>query len=287
MRLGAHLPAQGNLVRFLRTAADLGCEAAQVFSRSPRGGRPRELPAAETKEARAFMMEAGIRPLVIHVPYLVNLASERAEVRQYSLEVLVEDLCRAEAMGAAYLVTHAGSGGAAAPADALARAGAGLRAAVERYRGPVRLVVENQAGEGSEVAWRMEDLAALCAAAGEVARERVGVCLDTCHAFAAGYELAGGGAAALLDGIDALAGPGRLCVIHANDSRHARGSRRDRHEHIGAGAIGAAGFLALCAALRARPGGGDVPLILETPFEKPEDLVPDLETLRRLRSEAG
>lgn len=284
MRLGAHLPARGNLVKFVRGAVELGCEAAQAFSRGPRGGRPRALAAEEIAAGRRSMEEAGIRPLVIHVPYLVNLASDRAEVRRYSVDVLVEDLGRAELMGAGYVVTHAGCGGGQAPGDALARAQDGLRAAVERYRGPVRLVVENQGGEGTEVAWRLEDLAALARAVPEAGR--VGVCLDTCHAFAAGYDLAGRAAVELLAAIDELAGPGRLCVIHANDSLHPRGSRRDRHEHIGRGFVGEEGFLSLFAALRGRLDAAGLPVILETPFDDPRDLIPDLDALRRLRRRA-
>lgn len=277
MRIGAHISISGGFAAMARQATALGCEAVQVFSRSPRGGKARPLAGHDVEIMRRLLQEAGVRPLVVHVPYFVNLASDDPETYAYSCEVLAEDLQRACTLGADYLVTHPGH----MPADGdagMERVASAVRDACLRADGGTRVLIENTSGQGREIGDRLEDIVRILDLTG--LQERTGACVDTCHAFAAGYDLR---TAPVVDdfvaGIDRALGLERLFFIHLNDSVHGLGSRRDRHEHIGRGKIGVEGFRALLRHPRLRGLAG----VIETPVDDEDSNGRNLETLRNLR----
>jgi deoxyribonuclease IV len=261
--IGGHVPVAGGLAaRGIPYAIGMGAETVQVFVGNPRGwaappGSPRQ-----DEEFRAFCAERGLAAYV-HAPYLINFGSYDAITAERSVVSLRHALRRGRQIGALGVVVHAGSAtGGRPPAAALAqvrRLLLPLLAELSHDDDP-HVLLEPTAGQGASLCARAEDLGPYLAALEH--HPRVGICLDTCHAFAAGHDLAApGGTAALLDELLRVAGPGRLRLIHANDSKDGPGSHRDRHENIGPGRIGAAGF----AELFRHPATAGVPLILETP----------------------
>lgn len=276
-RLGAHVGIGGGLIKAAAAAAAIGCETMQIFSRSPRGGKPRQFGPDELLGWLRAIKEANIWPLVIHVPYFLNLASPEAKIYDYSVESLALDMERAGALGASYVVTHIGHG-RGDPDGAHERVAAAVSAALDRSPPGVMLLLENTAGAGGELGTRFADLAEVRALAG--ASGRIGLCLDTCHAFGAGYDLSNeGGVEATLDEVERTLGLGSLRVVHANDSKGTLGSGIDRHAHIGQGHIGLDGFRAL---LR-HPALDGVSFILETPVDEARGLEEDLAALKQLR----
>lgn len=263
------------------TAASLGCESVQVFSRSPRGGKAKPLAPEDVAAMKKVLSEKGIYPVVVHVPYYLNLASTNSDTRAYSLEVLVDDLLRTETLGGKYVVTHIGHKEKDEPPespDALARVLSSLKEALSRYDGPVKILLENTAGQGQEIGSSFEAIGALL---GNLPLKKAGACLDTCHAFGAGYDIRGqSGVAQILTDFDGNVGLARLCAIHMNDSKGDLGSHIDRHAHLGKGKIGSDTFKALLLT-PALPG--DLPGLLETPVDQPGDDLANVEALKKLR----
>jgi len=290
-RLGMHVSIAGGLEKMAERARAFGCESAQVFSRSPRGGPARVLAPGEVAGCRRVLEEAGVRPLVVHVPYFINLCAADEGLRAYAAESLAGEFARAERLGAAYVVTHLGRPGEGVEApDGLALAAASVAEAFRqagdasgpagKAAGDVRLLLENTAGSGREIGWRLEELAELLVMVDRASGGRTGICLDTCHAHAAGYDLGGlEGVAAFARRARELFGAGQVRVVHANDALEPAGSRLDRHAAIGAGTIGEAGFSALLAETLFR----DSPFLLETPGSDEERAL-DLVRLRRIRA---
>jgi deoxyribonuclease-4 len=198
-------------------------------------------------------------PVAAHASYLVNVCSEDGEVRRKSWDLLADELARCEALGIAWLVFHPGSH--PHEREGLKLAAEGMAQGLERVGGEVRLLMETTAGQGSCLGWRFEQLAALRDALPAAARERVGVCFDTCHVHAAGYDLASPeGYEATFAALDRAVGLDLVEAFHLNDSKKERGSRVDRHEHIGDGALGLEPFRALVN----DPRFASVPAFLET-----------------------
>lgn len=248
-RIGAHVATAGGLVRGACAAARaMAAEAIQIFASNPRGWAQSETPPAEAAAFREACAQAGIR-VYVHAPYLINLGSPDEELGARSADALRWTCARAGELGAAGVVVHAGS--AVAPG---ARP-TGLRAMAARLRpvldevataGGPRVLIEPTAGGGHALAARVEDLRDYLALLEH--HPGVGVCLDTCHVHAAGADLAAPEAAGhLLEALDDAVGPGRLGLIHANDSRDPAGSTRDRHANIGSGTIGLEPFAELLA----------------------------------------
>lgn len=278
MRFGAHIGTRGRVRAAARTvvaeAKAVGAELAQVFLSSPRGWASPDLERAAAFGRRWH--EAGIGPLYVHAPYLVNIASPTPEVHERSRGLALATVRACEAAGAAGFVVHAGSGGKDDPAAARARAAAVLREAVAAAR-RTRVLVELMAGTAGAVASTLPEARALL---DEVGDERLGLCLDTCHLFAAGYALdTPEGVEACFAQLRELGLAARLGLVHANDARHPRGSGRDRHERIGEGHIGVEGFFWLLH----RPELAELGLVLETPADG-EERARELATLRRLAS---
>jgi deoxyribonuclease-4 len=251
----------GGLPEALARARAAGCDTVQLFTKSTNQWRARPLAEGDIAAFRRAAREAALRPVVAHDGYLINLAAPPGDTRRRSIEAFRVELDRAEALGIPYLVTHPGAHvgqGVETGLRRVAEALDELHAATPGHR--VVTLLETTAGQGSSLGFRFEQLARLLELV--EAHRRLGVCLDTCHIFAAGYEIrTAAGYRETLRAFHAILGLSRLKVIHVNDSKRELGSRVDRHEHIGRGRIGLAGFRRLVNDRRLRR----VPMILETP----------------------
>ena len=288
MRLGVHIPIAGGLLEAVERAKRLGCTTMQIFSRSPRGGTPPALNPELAERFNTARRAAGIEPLAVHGPYIINLASPEAAMWKRSLALYRDEYARASRLRAQYLVTHVGShrgdgeaAGLARVADAVSRTLEGAPPA--RTSGSpgraagVTILLENTAGSGQGLGYRFEQLAAIRDAV--AARDRVGICLDTAHLFAAGYAIhTAEGLEETVASFNRLVGLEHLRLIHLNDSKVPFGSRVDRHWHIGQGHIGSDAFRRIIMHPRLR----DVPFILETPKTSEEEDRRNLATVRRL-----
>jgi deoxyribonuclease-4 len=277
LRLGFHVRTSGGLVRAAQEAVRLGCETIQIWSGNPRGWRRPAIDPAEARRFRGMLAEAAIHPVFVHVPYLANVAADDAALWERSRDLLATDLERTSAVGDC-LVVHMGSSRAPA-AEVERRVAAALGYALEAVP-EGRIIVENMAGQGAQVGWDLAQVARVIDRVGERlgSFERTGVCLDVSHAFQAGYHIA---TASGIDEVLALleqGGPGRVRLIHLNDSRTARGSRVDRHWHIGQGEIGEAGMRALLT----HPLLAEVPAVMETPKDAPDADARNMAAARRL-----
>jgi deoxyribonuclease IV len=260
-RLGSHMSIAGGLPLAVDRAALHGCEALQIFSKSSNQWRARTLPAGEIAAFRDKLERAGIRPAVAHASYLINLASSEPVLRERSIAAFGEELDRADALGLAGVVIHPGCYTTGTEEHGLALVADAVRGLLKaRRRRKTLVILEHTAGQGTSLGWRFEQLAAMIDRLDGHAR--VAVCLDTCHLWAAGYDLASEkGYRATFDAFDRSVGLDRLRVFHVNDSKKPLGSRRDRHDHIGKGTIGLEAFRRLVNDRRF----SDVPMLLETP----------------------
>jgi len=277
MRLGIHTSISGGFDKAVKRLAELECNACQVFSRSPRGGKARNLSEKETERFRELCEKYDIDPVVVHIPYILNLATSDAEMHDYATSMVKEDILRANALGARYLVLHMGSHRGAGIEKGLEQVALALKHALDGYAGETMLLLENTSGAGTEVGYRFEHL-------GQVLKElktvrETGICFDTCHGFAAGYDLSDSRHVeeTVLE-MDRLIGLSRLKLIHANDAMFPLGSKKDRHADIAAGYIGEKGFKAVLNHRQLK----DVPLILETPADSDRDWARNLKTIRTL-----
>ena len=274
--LGAHLSTAKGLGQAVRDGAAIGCDAVQVFTSSPRmwKGGPADPKKAEALKAA---WEACGRPaLVSHDTYLVNLAHPDDATREKSRLCLTDELVRSAAYGIPFVVSHIAAALGQEPDVARARAAEGIRRVLDDSPAEVTLLMETTAGQGSAMNRTFDELAALLdALQGD---PRVGVCLDTCHVFAAGYDLRTPEAyARTMDEFDAKVGLDRLKVVHCNDSQKDLGSKVDRHANLGKGRIGLEAFRRLVN----DPRFAGKPIILETPTED-DGHARDLATLREL-----
>lgn len=278
-RFGAHLSIAGGLPNALIEARRIGCDCLQVFVKNQRQWSARPLSDEEIDAWQAAQTDR-VRPVVAHNTYLVNLASANEETRRKSLEATTDELTRCERLGIPYLVMHPGSHGGKGEAAGLRAIVQGLDEVLRRTEGgSVQALLETTAGQGNALGYRFEHLADILERVREP--DRLNVCVDTCHIFAAGYELrCPDGYAETMGRLDETVGIERVRWIHVNDSKGQLGSRLDRHEHIGMGQIGRAGFEHLVNDARLV----NVPKILETPKgtdAKGRDL--DKVNLQRLR----
>jgi len=276
VRIGAHVPTRGGLLSAIRAARECGADAVQVFISNPRAWAPPRISGKEADAFREAWGESGLGPLFVHAPYVVNLASPVPQFLERSIDVVRRSVAAASSVGANGYVVHAGSGGPGEPAEAFHRAVSALRAVPAQ--GECDVIVELTAGTAGSIAATFPQASRLFDAVGD---PRLKLCADTCHLFAAGYALdEPEGLAACFEELHASGMGERLVLIHANDAKYERGSRRDRHEHIGQGGIGVEGFFEILH----RPEVQDLALVVETPGTL-ADHARNIATLRRLAAD--
>ncbi|NTU70316.1 MAG: deoxyribonuclease IV [Coriobacteriia bacterium] len=282
MLLGAHVSVAGGYPKALDYALEVGCECAQIFAKSPRQWRG---PSLDPEVAARFIesrMARGFGPVFTHTAYLINPATNDPELREKSIAALADELVRGSLLGAAGVVTHVGNDPAGDPAAAAARVGSACVEAFERAGGAeckTRLLLENTAGAGRTFGSDFDQLGASIAESG-LPVDRLGVCLDTCHAWAFGMDVATPeGWREVVSQIETHCGVERLGLIHANDCLFERGSRRDRHAWIGDGHIGSSGFEAMVCV----PELAGVCAVTEMPGEVPEKDAVNIGRLSALR----
>jgi deoxyribonuclease-4 len=292
LRIGAHMSIAGGVSRAIERAVAHGCEALQIFTKNASQWRGKPLDPLDVKTFRRRIDETGITPVVSHASYLINLATTFPVLREQSLAAFVDELERADALGLLGVVIHPGTCTAGSEADALRLIAEGIRHAFRaRPRRKTMVLLEHTAGPGRTMGHRFEHLATIIDHLNGSAR--VGVCLDTCHLIAAGYDITtDAGYRDTFQTFDRTVGLDRLRAFHANDSKKPCGSRVDRHEHIGQGCLGLEPFRRILN--DARFAG--LPMMIETEkstgAEKAGAIVTDpldvknLETLRRLRHAA-
>jgi deoxyribonuclease-4 len=279
-RVGVHTSIAGSLTQAAERAHQIGCTSFQIFSSSPRMWRARDLATEEISAFGRLRSRYHLSPLVIHTNYLVNLASPDPLLRKRSLEAFIGEVRRAEALEAEYLVLHPGSFRDGSREQGIRTLAASLREAIRKA--PVKqttILVENMCGQGNVLGGTFAELSDILTLLDGMP---VACCIDTAHCFAAGMDIAAPeGLAAMIESLDRTVGLRRVPVIHANDSRSPLGSHRDRHEHIGKGGIGLAGFRRIVN----HPALREKVFILETPLEADGDDRRNLQAIRSVRKE--
>jgi deoxyribonuclease-4 len=278
MRVGAHLSIAGHIYESVDRAVSYGCDCMQIFSRSPRSWRAKEISQEDSAAFRKKREHAGIDPVVVHIPYLVNLCSADPGLYRKSTAEFAADLGRAAMIGADYFVSHVGSHKGAGEEKGLAQISKALRTILTKDRCDVLVLLENTAGSANSIGHTFQQLQVIIEAVDLPGR--LGICLDTAHAFEAGYDVATPeGLEMTLAELGHWIGIEHLKVVHTNDSKTALGSHSDRHEHIGHGQIGLEGFRNIIN----HPLLRGLPFILETPHDKLGGYEVDLPVLRSLR----
>jgi len=276
VKLGLHLSIAGTIDRVVDRAVERGCDTLQMFSRNPRGWRSGKLGFREIEGFRKKLKQSGIWPVIIHTPYLLNLASPKEDVYCKSVEALGDELRRAAELGVPYVVTHLGSHLGHGKKEGFKRIIASVNNSFSEVDNKLVLLLENTAGTRNSTGSSFEDIQYIASRIKD--RERIGVCFDTAHAFAAGYDLVSRGAVEYtLRRFDETIGFKELKLVHLNDSKGGLGSRLDRHEHIGMGKIGERGFRNIL-----KSPLGRLPLILETPVDERRSDVENLKVVREL-----
>jgi len=276
MRIGFHVSISGGFSLAVQRAYELGCSTMQIFSRNPRGWTVKPIDPDDVAEFRKLREQYDIGPVFVHTNYLINLASSKPDLYQRSIEQFVIDLERTEHLGAEYLVTHLGSASGQEPEWMIGRVADALNMAMKLHKPQATILLENTAGEKGDVGYTFEQVSEVISRLRD--KDKIGICYDTCHGFAAGYDVrTKRGVDAVAKKIEETVGLERLKGMHLNDCLRDFSSRVDRHWHIGEGKIGEDGFKALLnhAAFK------DIPKIMETPKETEED---DPRNMKKVRS---
>jgi deoxyribonuclease-4 len=284
MIIGAHVSAAGGISKAIDRGADIGAEAVQIFGSSTRSWRFKALTGAEAEDFRTKNADAGMSPPFLHAIYLINLGNANPDNVEKSVTSLVNYMRLADQIGAGGVIFHPGSHGGAGYDGVFQQVVDSIKLVLDQTpEGPL-LCLENMAGMGQHIGAKFSELGEVLKA---VDSPRLGICLDTQHAFAAGYDLTNPeGVAGMIEEFDRDIGLDRLAAVHANDSKRACGSGVDRHDNIGEGLIGEEGFTNIMS----HPAFGEVPFFLEVPGfgEKrggPDK--PNVDILKAIRARVG
>lgn len=275
-RLGVHTSIAGGIHLAIERAGDLGCSTMQIFSHNPRQWCVRIIPEDSISKFRELRNAYDINPVFIHTSYLINLAASNTGIMDKSIGLLVKEMNLADSLGADYLVLHTGSSSQDKEDNARRRAVQALKTASGEKKWRARLLLENTAGEKGDISSHIRDLADIMYG---MDRDLIGgLCIDTCHAFASGYNLTDrDGLSEFVREIETHVGIDAVKLIHLNDSKKDCNSKVDRHEHIGQGRIGKEGLKRFVN----HPALKSIPLILETPKKSEDDDIRNLKLVRR------
>lgn len=275
MNFGAHVSIAGGIDKAPGRASKLGCECFQMFTRSPRGGKPPELTGDLVKSFLNNCKVAGITNYYVHTPYFINLASAKEELRKNSVALVREELERSSILKVKYIMTHIGSSKDLERNVAIDYVVESLEQVLDGYKGSTKLLLENTAGQGHTIGVEFEEIAEILE---RVGNEEIGVCIDTAHMFASGYDIrTKSDIDSLTQTISKTVGLNKIKLIHGNDSKVDFNSKKDRHEHIGYGKIGEEGFKYIVNNKHL----SKLDMIVETP---PEKVAEDIYLLKRLRN---
>jgi len=282
MKFGAHVSIAGGVTNAPANAHSIGCETFQFFSRSPRGGQPPALTQNVVKAFKQQNAEFGLRNYYIHTPYYINFASTNSRIAKGSIEVVREELERGDKLGVRATMTHLGSSKDIDEKDIIPVVSQALIAMLKGYKGKNQFLIEIAAGAGRIIGSSFTEIASIIKVIEKKVNHHIGVCFDTCHAFASGYDLRTKEAVdKTFKEFDQTIGLERLVMVHGNDSKTELGDRKDRHENIGQGKIGKAGFKAIVN----HPKLKHLDFIAETPWTLGEATIKkDLQILKSLRT---
>lgn len=277
IHVGWHLSAAGGLLSMGRTALAAGADTFAYFTRNPRGGQAKPIEAEDAAALSSLLAEHSFAPLVVHAPYTLNVCSDKESVREFSVRTLADDIARAELVPGQLYNFHPGSHMRQGVDAGIEMISAALNSVLTEGQ-TTTVLLETMAGKGSEVGSSFGEIRRILD--GVRLGGKVGVCLDTCHVHDAGYDIAGD-----LDGVlaefDREVGLSRLRAVHLNDSMNARGSRKDRHQRIGAGEIGLEAFRRIVR----HPALRGLPFILETPQNSVEAYAEEIALVRSLAAD--
>lgn len=272
MNIGCHISIQGGIQNAPERAADLGCEVMQIFTRSPQGGKTPELTDEIVKEFKIQNTKYKIQNTYIHCPYYINLASGNNKIRYGSSRAIREELERGNLIGAKFVMTHLGSAKELGQKESIEKVVHMLKKTLEGYDGETKLLLENSAGSGDIIGDDLKELGEIIKRTGS--ENIVGICLDTQHSFASGYDWRD--FEKTIEKIDEEIGVENIRLIHANDSMTDCGSNKDRHEHIGKGKIGIDAFKQIVAFGKSQ----NIDMLCETEYPENKE---DIQVLKNLR----
>ena len=280
INIGCHVSIAGSLTQAVTRAEERTCTTFQIFTRNPRGGKVKPLTEEDAETFRGAVTKSGITPVVAHMPYLPNPASPRTDVWEKSVAAIIGEVERCRMLGIPYLVTHLGSSLGSPTEEARERAITAIGKGADASEGDVMLLLENTAGTKNSIGTTFEEIATIMKGVGM--HGPVGVCFDTCHAFAAGYDLRTAEATdSVVRNFDEAIGLSHLKVIHLNDTISELNGRRDRHEHIGLGTIGMEGIRSVVT----HPALKNIPFICETPVDERRDDHGNISCVRKIAGE--
>jgi len=279
-KLGVHISIAGGIYLSFERAKELGCTSMQIFSHNPRGWIRSKISSDDTEKFKQYSKSAGVAPVFIHSSYLINLSSPDNKTRERSIELLSYELNSADMLGIDYVVLHPGKAVGQDKKTAMQKATEALSYTAKLGKYKSGILLENTAGQKGDISSSIRDIAEIAAKAPSGLIK--GVCLDTCHAYAAGYDIASpDGLSKLKDETDKYLSPLKIKLVHLNDAKKGLSSGVDRHEHIGEGAIGIEGFRTILSF----PLFRKVPLILETPKLSEEDDKRNMKKVRMILEE--
>ncbi len=279
MRLGKHVSIAGGLHKAVTRAVNIGCNAMQIFVKNPRGWKGKELTEKNCEKFQRARAEAGLDPVVVHSTYLINIASPKEDLWHKSVEGLKNDYLRSVRIGADYLVFHPGSHTGSGVEAGIKKIARGIDKVLGDIEGKTKLLLENVDGSGTKIGAKFSELKQIISLTEN--KDRLGICVDTCHSFAFGYDVSDKtGLNSLAEEIDGQVGLDKLEVIHINDSVYELNSKKDEHAHIGEGKIGRDGFSEIIN----HPEFRNKPFILETPWFDDREDDPDVDRIKEIRN---
>lgn len=276
-RIGVHVSIAGNIWESLERAKALGCNTMQIFSRNPRGWQAAEFNTPDVRKFRTLKEKYGIKPVAVHIPYIINLATPDNGLYKKSIIAFIEDLERADILGVEYFITHLGSHVGSGEDSGIRRFSDALSDIIKKVSPKTTILLENTAGSGSWIGYKFEHIKRIIDNISDA--KNVGVCLDTAHTFESGYDIkTKTGLNETLKEFDTLVGTDLIKVVHFNDSLSDIGSHVDRHQHIGKGNIG----LEAMERIINHPKLKNAAFILETPKMSDRDDKRNLAVVRKL-----